>query len=84
MESKGLPQEVQLFFHTEDVELPSAEQLWQCKQEKLNSVQKEFTVITVSQCYKKLKKHNHTIVQHSNCQQHPTHTNQTRRRPSDT
>ena len=47
-ESTGIAWKDQVCFHTDDVELPPEEQLWQWKQQKSNTVDTEPPVRTVS------------------------------------
>ena len=51
IQSTGLTQEDQVFFHTENAELPYAEQLWQRKQKERNAPHTEPPVIKMSHCY---------------------------------
>ena len=50
-QSTEITQEDQVFFQTEDSDLPSEEKLWQRRQEKHNAVHTRPPVITVSYCY---------------------------------
>ena len=52
IQSTGKPQEDDVFFHREDAELPSEEQLCQRKQQKCKALHTEPPVITWSYCYK--------------------------------
>ena len=52
IESTRIAQEDQVSFHTDDIDLPSEEQLWLEKQDKRNAVNMEAPVITESHWHK--------------------------------
>ena len=55
IESAGRSQEGDVFFHTNGLELPSKQKLWQREHEKRITVQTGLPVITVPHCHKKDK-----------------------------
>ena len=56
IESTGIVREDPVFFQTDDVELPSKEELWQRQREKRNAVHTEPPIITVFNWH--MHKHN--------------------------
>ena len=84
IQSTGITQEDQVFFNTDEAELPSAEQLWQRKQEKRNAFHTEAPVINISHCYVNEKCTNTLMQGLEIINKVPGKLFETKRRPRDT